>query len=78
MIQNVDGTASLQRGSRCGKASGIGYARRRGLPGHGGLRARYQLQRAENESYASACRQYSRHRFTSSTENRKDPYSYSR
>ena len=29
MIQNVDRTASLQRGSRCGKASGIGHARRR-------------------------------------------------
>src|SRR5262245_37497145 len=78
MIQNVNRTASLQHGGRCGKASGIGHTRRRGLPRHGGLRGRYQLQRAEEGGYASAWRQYSRHRFTSSTENRKEPYSYSR
>jgi hypothetical protein len=78
MIQNVDGTAPLQRGRRCGKAPSIGHARRRGLPRYRGLRGRHEMQRAENKSYASACRQYSRHRFTSSTENWKDPYSYSR
>src|SRR5262245_645068 len=70
--QDVDGAAALQFRSRRREATRI-------------RRALRSLSAAEecggeyyDERYASTRRQYSRHAFTSSTDDRNDPYSYSR